>query len=369
MRSLWAFSVLFTASSVAAGGCPAPGYHPPPNPTTTPYNYYHGGGGGGGGGGYPTTTMHTTTTTSVTPPSNCNTDACLIAVQINNITSHHGHADCRSYLDSTWWTTISTNSVTGTATTVVVTADSALPTNNPQTAPGLRKRQDTTLGGHSVIPTAIPTYASACSGSVRYRSACSCLGLEARTFTLTNVTRSTITPTVTVTVLAQPTATYRPFILGLSNGAYIAASLDYELANGLNQTAPWDREHAVVFYYDENTRLVYAEGYGVLAVDDSSPPASGPDTRRSFIYLGLQEHKGPLSSLHMEPLQCDISASLQLTCDYNGMNRIGTYQEDSYDFEMVIGAADYDFATDGGEHGVTPEFGGKELPVSVIYIG
>lgn len=32
----------------------------------------------------------------------------------------------------------------------------------------------------TVAPSSIPTYASACSGSVRYSSACSCIGITAK---------------------------------------------------------------------------------------------------------------------------------------------------------------------------------------------
>lgn len=43
----------------------------------------------------------------------------------------------------------------------------------------------------TVVPTAVPTYASACSGTARYSSACSCFGFKASTTTAH-------TPTVTV---------------------------------------------------------------------------------------------------------------------------------------------------------------------------
>lgn len=46
-------------------------------------------------------------------------------------------------------------------------------------------------------PTSVPTYASACSGTVRYSSACSCWGITAMT---TTVPTPTVTATVTTTV-------------------------------------------------------------------------------------------------------------------------------------------------------------------------
>jgi len=40
------------------------------------------------------------------------------------------------------------------------------------------------LAGVTIAPTATPTYASACSGGVRYASACSCWGFPVSTITL-----------------------------------------------------------------------------------------------------------------------------------------------------------------------------------------
>jgi hypothetical protein len=54
------------------------------------------------------------------------------------------------------------------------------------------------------VPTRVPTYASACSGTVRYSSACSCDGIPGGTTTLTP---STVTATSTSTVHVTPTST------------------------------------------------------------------------------------------------------------------------------------------------------------------
>lgn len=54
------------------------------------------------------------------------------------------------------------------------------------------------------VPSVIPTYASACSGAVRYSSACSCIGVTAETITadspVTTVTVSTTETPTTVTI-------------------------------------------------------------------------------------------------------------------------------------------------------------------------
>lgn len=61
-----------------------------------------------------------------------------------------------------------------------------------------------TCAATTTSASSVPTYASACSGTVRYSSACQCAGLTAATTTLTAST-TTITETTTVTV--TPTAT------------------------------------------------------------------------------------------------------------------------------------------------------------------
>lgn len=77
-------------------------------------------------------------------------------------------------------------------TTVTETATSFTTIFDPE----LLKRQVTSGAAITVIPTLVPTYASACSGSVRYSSACSCFGV-------TGTTTTVPTPTVYVTATAD----------------------------------------------------------------------------------------------------------------------------------------------------------------------
>ncbi|KAF3912251.1 hypothetical protein AA313_de0201437 [Arthrobotrys entomopaga] len=356
MRYLWALGILLTASTVAAGGCPAPPYNPPSsnaNPTTTPPYVYNNSPGGG-------TTLTTSKATTTPPPSKCNADNCLRAIRASNMTSRHGSADCQSFFETSWYTVYGTIRLTASTETVIVTATSGLPTNNPQTVPArnLAPRQDppppTTLvsGGVFVTPTAIPKYASACSGSVRYASACSCIGVKPRTTTLFYAYTTTVTPTVTATVLIQPTATYRPFVLqGLGTLASIPSLeyfYDYYDGFDFNITIPYDIQHASVYYYDEVTRYVYAAGYGPFSVYASSPPTSGPDKRVSTVYLGAQFLPGlsPPGST-MVPITCDIIPGDFLTCEANdGMNVWGTGYQNS---PFQLGGPDYDFIGNVGQ--------------------
>lgn len=66
-------------------------------------------------------------------------------------------------------------------------------------------------------PTSIPTYASACSGAVRYSSACSCIGAT-HTTTTAKAPTTTVSSTTTVTECAKPLPT---FVLQLENSGIV----------------------------------------------------------------------------------------------------------------------------------------------------
>ncbi|MCJ1283027.1 hypothetical protein MMC26_002354 [Xylographa opegraphella] len=122
--------------------------------------------------------------------ASCNADNCLRAVRANSFPTRSGAADCSSYFEAT--VTPATATVTQTATITSYSNKRRRALN--AVGEGVEARQMTD------IPTAIPTYASACSGSARYSSACSCIGVTATTSTAP-------TPTMTVTVTATATAT------------------------------------------------------------------------------------------------------------------------------------------------------------------
>ncbi|KAK3386545.1 hypothetical protein B0H63DRAFT_137391 [Podospora didyma] len=88
-------------------------------------------------------------------------------------------ADCASFLKTT---------VTPAATTITVTVDGddSVPTKPAKRDFILENRQAT------VVPFALPTYATACSSAAAYASACKCFGVTATVTTAP-------TPTVTVT--------------------------------------------------------------------------------------------------------------------------------------------------------------------------
>ncbi|KAK6514580.1 hypothetical protein TWF281_004778 [Arthrobotrys megalospora] len=81
----------------------------------------------------------------------CNANNCLRAVRATAFPTRPGTADCSSYFSTTIEEKTSTEYVGGVPTIVTY--------------------YETT------IPTAIPAYASACDGPVKYSSACSCIGV------------------------------------------------------------------------------------------------------------------------------------------------------------------------------------------------
>ncbi|TPX16361.1 uncharacterized protein E0L32_004010 [Thyridium curvatum] len=128
---------------------------------------------------------------SATGSDGCNADNCLRAIRASSFPTRSGVADCGSYLAATvtpGTSTIYSTVVAGSLPTVsVVTGNIDVPPATPVT----------------VYPTSIPTYASACSGSVRYSSACSCVGVSQSTIT---VATPTTTVYVTACTLPSPTA-------------------------------------------------------------------------------------------------------------------------------------------------------------------
>ena len=98
-------------------------------------------------------------------------------------------------------TTPSTTTAT-TVTTVTITYN-GLPAKKRDLAPAIAARQVT------VIPSSVPAYASACSGTIGYSSACSCIGATHATTTVAPPTSTTtISKTTFVTECEYPLPTF-----------------------------------------------------------------------------------------------------------------------------------------------------------------
>lgn len=177
--------------------------------------------------------------------STCNADNCLRAVRASAFPTVLGTRDCSSYLLATVTPATSTSTVTvtisptstfsvtvtntqtlidsvtatSTATvtdTITITSDVDI-TSTVLQFPSLAPRQVT------VQPSHIPTYASACSNSVRYSSACSCIG----------VTKSTTTAATPVTVITVTATAVKDLTLTHTSSA-LATSYVTETAFATN---------------------------------------------------------------------------------------------------------------------------------------
>ncbi|RDW58439.1 hypothetical protein BP5796_12369 [Coleophoma crateriformis] len=155
----------------------------------------------------------------------CNADNCARAITRTTKPALASRmADCTSFLLATvtpavvTLTTIVTPDPSSVTTTVV-----EVTTTTTTTTAGAVKKRINTNGAITNSPSAVPTYASACSGTTRYSSACSCAGVTKSTTTLiavtvyttvlaivsttTGTTTSTSTTTTTTTTASAPLPT------------------------------------------------------------------------------------------------------------------------------------------------------------------
>ncbi|RVD87923.1 uncharacterized protein DFL_002126 [Arthrobotrys flagrans] len=160
-----------------------------------------------------------------TTTKKCVEDNCLRAIRATNFPTRPGTADCNSYfativtppVSTSWYdseytvydyTKVITETITTTLTTATTTI---LPAGSSQT---FEKRDEPITNTAS----SIPAYASPCSGSIRYSSACSCIGATHTVITVespirvfehtvyitvpTLITTTTITKTSTIQTAA-----------------------------------------------------------------------------------------------------------------------------------------------------------------------
>ncbi|KAK6533822.1 hypothetical protein TWF694_002751 [Orbilia ellipsospora] len=249
-----------------------------------------------------------------------------IAVRASNFPTRMGTADCSSYFQAT--VTPATVTITVTAPGRVTVTETIPTVFTVATTTRRRggKRQDTAI--HSNIPI----YASACSGAVRYESACSCIGVTRTTITATTPSQTiTITKTRTVTTF-QPTATARPFILQVAEaGSYVAA-----VQAGGDYIAGFSKREseAQLFYIDPNTTILKAIGFGDVGT-------YWVDYDTDFLWFtGI-----------IQPVTCNIDNSNGLACVSGHFTELGTYAG-NYSMSITIPGLDLD--PYGGVH-VTPK--------------
>jgi hypothetical protein len=138
----------------------------------------------------------------------------------------------------------------------------------------------TVTEGETIAPSAIPTYASACSGSPRYSSACSCIGVTASTITkgvsIPPYGIYTVTPTATAIAPPDTLATSAPTISPsnvlptTTNSADIAAStqkpIQFAFANGMYKYhSPFYFAPRLIRYQDDGTNFYYNANLTAIA--------------------------------------------------------------------------------------------------------
>ncbi|KAF3277497.1 hypothetical protein TWF970_005106 [Orbilia oligospora] len=196
----------------------------------------------------------------------CIEDNCLRAIRATNFPTRPGTADCNSYfativtppVSTSWYdseytvydyTEVITETITTTLTTATTTI---LPDVGSQT---LEKRDEPITN----TATSIPSYASPCSGSIRYSSACSCIGathtvttVESPIRVLENTIYITI-PTLTTTTTVTKTSTVQTVATGFAirvsatnfwNGQYLLVpptennGIELSFTSGTNPAIP-----------------------------------------------------------------------------------------------------------------------------------
>ncbi|EPS35297.1 hypothetical protein H072_11346 [Dactylellina haptotyla CBS 200.50] len=204
----------------------------------------------------------------------CNADNCLRAIRASAFPTRLGTADCSSYFLATVTPDTSTVTVTSTLSLTETLYTFVVPTLTPP--PDTITGTEVAKRAVTVVPSSIPSYASACSGAVRYESACSCIGVTRTTVTaaapLTTVTE---VPKITTT-LVIPTATVAPFILKMIDGAsnsnrgpYVAYSNE---ENFEHATFTSSKTAAQQFYFNPDTGNLETIGHGrVVSTDTGSP--------------------------------------------------------------------------------------------------
>ncbi|KAF3933264.1 hypothetical protein ABW19_dt0208715 [Dactylella cylindrospora] len=266
--------------------------------------------------------------------SKCAADNCLRAIRASAFPTRSGTADRSSYFLAT--VTPTTVTITETETVSTTTSTTLDVTLTVQTKnieePTFVKRQET------IIPSKIPAYASACSGSVRYSSACSCIGVTASTITVL-APSTTITETTTVSftdistsVVAEVTAT--AFVMQLVDGlpgSYVKIGDESGFSVAKFTTS---FEEAATFVIGPDGILRTTTG-NIISYD------GGFDA--SFIFFDA-------SFGDSDPLQCGIDASNIISCTSGLYTEFGIYANS---YSLDLGRTGVDWASYAGVGPVT----------------
>ncbi|KAG7137932.1 hypothetical protein HYQ45_004786 [Verticillium longisporum] len=303
--------------------------------------------------------------------SKCSHNNCLRAVIAGSFPNRPTVADCSSFLrktvtpatyTETIWETVTPTTQTATSfstdvavqvttVTVVDTVDVTTQTltTTITAVPAARKREDGEYQEKrqvTEVPSAMPTYATACRSTEAYSSACSCIGISPATITVATPTvkvtsTSTVTAQVTVGVIETVTTVVPTTVTNTESRTATA------VATAVVQPRPWDRfilravggrangRFAYSWQFESNVAsLVQSFGSrGQATVFSLSSPADNSLFVEQHPRLGqllVSRGAGAFGAVfnadaarrqsdNLVPVTCSISeADWELRCDFQG---------------------------------------------------
>ncbi|KAF3903675.1 hypothetical protein AA313_de0207753 [Arthrobotrys entomopaga] len=326
--------------------------------------------------------------------ANCAADNCIRAVR-GTYPPRPGSQDCSSYLRTTITpatvtsTVTETNHFTGSTTLSLTATDTEFQTSTVDfpttTTTTLSLTSTTTIKPPgatvkkakrqvTVIPSRIPAYASPCSGSVRYSSACSCMGISAITITapapttvittqLTISTTETLTDIKTVTISPiDATITQTTTVSTATQTTYIATVTAYAFILQVAENAGQAAGRYVQCQRDtiggggdpyllkfgstrsDATKFSIQPDGTLISLDQSMGVYAGyynPSWTSSYLYLFGTPFQGAY------PVSCSLNAAWEISCTGAPPPYVllGTYNGG---YSLNFAQAGFDFGSIGG---------------------
>ncbi|KAK6526574.1 hypothetical protein TWF694_005156 [Orbilia ellipsospora] len=299
--------------------------------------------------------------------SACAADNCLRAIIASAFPTRHGTADCSSY----FMVTVTPPTITITAAATITTGTTVIQyvtsTNTAHATDTIESHVTITVGTPSttttlvpppagateekkkrqvtIRPTSLPAYASPCSGSVRYSSACSCVGVTpltvtvpapSTTVTATSISTSTLTSTLTSTTITTDTVTDQTVTATITDSTqtntqltvvtatgFLMQSLDYDVGDTIIVSSSFFGLSSSPTSQNEAKFQILASN-GMLSLTDGSsiyPDASELGNGDAGVYLRHSQTSSPPSCTP----SCTIAAGTDLVgCSFTCTDKQGT---------------------------------------------
>ncbi|KAF3908177.1 hypothetical protein AA313_de0201593 [Arthrobotrys entomopaga] len=266
----------------------------------------------------------------------CHKNNCLRAVIADAFPTRSGVADCSSYFLATltpdtvtFTSTVHQTTITTTDTTITVTVG----------PPTLQIAKRSVLD----VPTAIPGYASACSGAAGYSSACSCVGVTAMTTTApapsTTIYTSPTDITSTSIVVHTLTAITARFQFQNSISTYSGAYLASKTFSSSAFAVPTTNPAAAVNILINPDGTVFSSDGRVLVGKQSGVTAQS----RYLLWVTPVEASDPALAL----VNCAVASDASVSCTVTGDTVFGSYTGSDFPDTIRLFAASYNLAGGG----------------------